>query len=131
LELRNLLGVGEKMKTLHEQLKKLEEKAEKIGLMKDERLGRGWIMPYTPEKELIELGTRYDARIKKLMEIGAEKNIRPEYLERWAEDKYNKIDWDEQTMLLFKEQTNLYYEITALEKKIKGEEDEKDNLRQT
>ena len=119
------------MKTLHEQLKELEEKAEKIGLMKNERLGRGWIMPYTPEKELIELGSRYDARIKKLMEIGAEKNIYPEYLERWAENKYNEIDWDEQTMLLFKEQTNLYYEITALEKKIEKEEDEKDNLRQT
>ena len=34
-------------------------------------------------------------------------------------------------MLLHKEQTNLYYEITALEKKIEKEEDEKDNLRQT
>ena len=42
------------------------------------------------------------------MEIGAKKNIHSEYLERWAEDEYNKIDWDEQTMLLHKEQTNLY-----------------------
>ena len=119
------------MKTLREQLKELEEKAEKIGLMKDKKHDLGWIMPFTPEKEIIELGSRYDARIKKLMEIGAKKNIHSEYLERWAEDEYNKIDWDEQTMLLHKEQTNLYYEITPLEKKIEKDEHEKDNLRQT
>ena len=120
------------MKTLREQLKELEEKAEKIGLMKDERFNTGWIMPYTPETKIaIELGTRYEARIKKLMEIGAEKNIHPEYLERWAKNKYDEIDWAKQAMLLFKEQTDLYHQITALEKRIKGEEDEKDNFRQT
>ena len=52
------------MKTLREQLKELEEKAEKIGLHKDRRFNTGWIMPLEPNTK-ITLGSQYDARIKK------------------------------------------------------------------
>lgn len=81
-------------------------------------------MPYEPETRF-EFASQYDYRIKKLMEKGAEKGIHPEYLERWAENKYNEIDWAKQRMLSYKEKLNLFYEITELENKLKqGEEDE-------
>tara|TARA_Y100001937_G_scaffold1201_1_gene1425 strand:- start:168 stop:524 length:357 start_codon:yes stop_codon:yes gene_type:complete len=118
------------MKTLHEQLKELEEKAEKIGLHKDRRFNTGWHMPLEPNTK-ITLGSQYDARIKKLMKMGVEKNIHPEYLERWAKNKYDEIDWEKHQMLHYQEKLNLFYKITELEDKLKGEENEKDNLRQT
>ena len=120
------------MKLLHEQLKELEEKAEKIGLQKSPFKSKSWAFPFTPltthtsgSKIAIETTSRYEARIKMLMKIGAKENIHQEYLKVWAENKYYEVDWEEQTMLLLKEQTNLYYKITELEKKIKGEEYEK------
>ncbi len=132
MELRNLLGVGEKMKTLHEQLKELEEKAEKIGLKKSP-FKFGWMFPFLPldAKFPIETISRYEARIKMLIEIGKKENINPEYLKFWAESKYQEIDWEEQVMLDYQQQVDLYHQIKELEKKIKREEDEKNNLRQT
>ena len=120
------------MKILHEQLKELEEKAEKIGLKKSP-FKFGWMFPFLPlsSKFPIETISRYEARIKMLIEIGKKENINPRHLKFWAESKYQEIDWEEQVMLDYQQQVDLYHQITALEKKIKGEEDEKDNLRQT
>lgn len=117
------------MKALHEQLKELEEKAEKIGLKKSS-FKFGWMFPFLPldAKHPIETITRYEARIKMLIEIGKIENINPSYLKFWAESKYQEIDWEEQVMLDYQQQVDLYHQIKELEKKIKKEEDEKETL---
>tara|TARA_R100000149_G_C5842273_1_gene113877 strand:+ start:289 stop:639 length:351 start_codon:yes stop_codon:yes gene_type:complete len=116
------------MQILHEQLRELEEKAEKIGLKKSP-FKFGWMFPFLPlsAKFPIETTSRYEARIKMLIEIGKKENINPGYLKFWAESKYQEIDWEEQVMLDYQQQVDLYHQIKELEKKIKAE-DEKETL---